>query len=65
MNNQLPLSAGIVERIGLVEGTKTHNVFSGEAKKKIKETFPIPNHSVGLKRVAELLTALPGAPSYS
>lgn len=56
MNTQMPLSAGIVERIGLEEGTIKHEVFIGEEKKKTKETFPIPNHSIGLKRVAELLT---------
>ena len=56
MNTQLPLSAGIVERIGLEEGTINHTVFVGGKKKKTKEKFPIPNHSVGLKRVAQLLT---------
>ena len=56
MNTQKPLSAGIVERIGLEEGTIKHQVFIGEEKKKTIENFPIPNHSIGLKRVAELLT---------
>ena len=51
-----PLSSGIVERIGLEEGKIKHKyVVNGEEKKRI-ETFPIPDHKVGLERVAELLT---------
>lgn len=56
MNTQEPLSSGIVERIGLEEGVITQKTFTAEGEKKVKETFPIPNHQVGLKRVAELLT---------
>lgn len=56
MNTQLPLSSGLVERIGLEEGIITHKTFTGDKESKTKETFPIPNHTVGLKRVAELLT---------
>ena len=56
MTTQLPLSAGIVERIGLEEGSITHKTFVGGEKKKTKEIFPIPNHTVGLQRVAQLLT---------
>lgn len=56
MNTQLPLSAGIVERIGLEEGTITHKTFVGGEEKKTKEIFSIPDHAVGLKRVAQLLT---------
>lgn len=55
MSTQKTLSGGIVERIGLENGTITHKVFTGEEKKH-KETFDIPNHSIGLERVAELLT---------
>lgn len=56
ITTELPLSSGIVERIGLKEGTITHKTFVNGEEKKTKETFPIPNHTVGLKRVAELLT---------
>ncbi|MEN8117811.1 MAG: acetate kinase [Bacteroidota bacterium] len=56
MTTEKPLSSGIVERIGLEEGTITHKTFINGEEKKTKETFPIPNHTVGLKRVAELLT---------
>jgi acetate kinase len=56
MTTELPLSSGIVERIGLDEGIIVHKTFvKGEETKKT-ESFPIPNHTVGLKRVAELLT---------
>ncbi len=56
MNTELPLSSGIVERIGLEKGEITHKTFLNGAEKKTKETFHIANHTVGLKRVAELLT---------
>lgn len=56
MKTEQPLSSGIVERIGLEEGVITHKTFVNGEEKKIEETFPIPNHTVGLKRVAELLT---------
>ncbi len=55
MATKLPLSSGIVERIGLGDGTLTHKTFINGIENKIKETFPIPNHTVGLERVAELL----------
>ncbi len=54
MDNEQPLSSGIVERIGLTDGIITHKTFVGETK-KTKEVFDIPNHTVGLERVAELL----------
>ncbi|GAB1451815.1 acetate kinase [Draconibacterium sp.] len=56
MATELPLSSGIVERIGLAEGIIVHKTFINGIEKKITESFPIPNHTVGLKRVAELLT---------
>lgn len=55
MNTELPLSSGIVERIGLEEGKIIHKTFLKGEEKKIIEIFPIPNHRVGLERVAELL----------
>ncbi|WP_167615079.1 acetate/propionate family kinase [Maribellus sediminis] len=55
MTTEKPLSSGIVERIGLEEGTITHKTFLNGEEKKTKEVFPIPDHTVGLKRVAELL----------
>ena len=56
MNTEEPLASGIVERIGLETGAIKHNVFISRREKKINEEFPIPNHSAGLKKVAELLT---------
>ncbi len=56
IETELPLSSGLVERIGLTEGIITHKTFIQGKENKIVETFPIPNHTVGLKRVAELLT---------
>lgn len=56
MTTELPLSSGIVERIGLEEGVIVHKTFVNGEEAKKTESFPIPNHTVGLKRVAELLT---------
>jgi acetate kinase len=56
MATELPLSSGIVERIGLAEGIIVHKTFINGIEKKITESFSIPNHTVGLKRVAVLLT---------
>ncbi len=55
MNTEKPLSSGQVERIGLKEGAITHKTFIEGKEKKITETFPIPDHTVGLERVAQLL----------
>lgn len=55
MNTELPLSGGIVERIGLEVGVIKHKTFINDEEKKTIEEFPIPDHGVGLKRVAELL----------
>jgi len=55
MTTELVLSSGIVERIGLEEGSITHKTFYKGEEKKTKEVFEIPDHTVGLKRVAELL----------
>lgn len=55
MNTELPLSSGIVERIGLEMGVIKHKTFTNGTEEKTVEEFPIPDHGVGLKRVAELL----------
>ena len=55
MTTEEPLSSGLVERIGLEEGIITHKTFANGEEQKTKEVFPIPDHTVGLKRVAELL----------
>jgi len=55
MATEQPLSSGLVERIGLEMGNITHKTFIDGKENKIKESFPIPNHVVGLERVAELL----------
>ena len=56
MNTEMPLSSGIVERIGLEMGLIKHKTFHNGSEEKTVEEFPIPDHGVGLKRVAELLT---------
>lgn len=56
MNTEKPLASGIVERIGLEQGILKYKTFVNGEKNEVKEEFPIPNHTVGLKRVAELLT---------
>ncbi|WP_319502005.1 acetate kinase [uncultured Draconibacterium sp.] len=56
MNTEVPLSSGIVERIGLEMGLIKHKTFVNGSEEKTVEEFPIPDHGVGLKRVAELLT---------
>jgi len=55
MVTELPLSTGIVERIGLEEGNIKHKYVVDGVEKNITEAFPIPDHAIGLKRVAELL----------
>ncbi len=55
MTNEETLTSGIVERIGLTDGIITHKTFV-DGEKKHKEVLDIPNHTVGLNRVAELLT---------
>lgn len=55
MTTEHVLSSGIVERIGLEEGSITHKTFYKGEEKKTKEVFEISDHTVGLKRVAELL----------
>lgn len=55
ISTELPLASGIVERIGLDVGKIKHKYVLNGEEKKIVETFPIPNHKVGLERVAELL----------
>lgn len=55
MTTEKVLSSGLVERIGLEEGSITHKTFCKGEEKKTKEVFAIPDHTVGLKRVAELL----------
>ncbi|HDR50326.1 MAG TPA: acetate kinase [Mariniphaga anaerophila] len=56
MNTEKPLASGIVERIGLKTGAIKHKTFINGEERKTAEEFFIPNHTVGLKRVAELLT---------
>ena len=55
MDTRQPISAGLVDRIGLDEGSITHKYMRDGEMKKIVEVLTIPNHTVGLKRVAELL----------
>lgn len=56
MNTKKPLSSGLVERIGLEVGRIKHKTFTNGQEEKTVEEFPIPDHGVGLERVAELLT---------
>ena len=49
------LAQGIVERIGLEMGGLTHKRLIGD-KEKYKKELPIPNHTVGIQGVLNLLT---------
>lgn len=56
MDTRRPLSSGLVERIGQKEGCITHKFLRETGMEKHVETCEIPNHTAGLRRVAELLT---------
>lgn len=56
MDTRRPLSSGLVERIGQPEGAITHKFLRGDKMEKIEESRAIPDHTAGLRRVAELLT---------
>ena len=49
------LAQGIVERIGLEMGIVTHKRLIGD-KEKYKKDLPVPNHTVGIKIILDLLT---------
>ena len=57
MVTENPLAVGIVERIGLKTGIVRHKAFVDGNERKTREELPIPDHTAGLKRVAELLTS--------
>ena len=57
MNTEKTLAGGIVERIGLETGIVKHKTFVNGKERQTREEFPIPNHTVGLRRVAALLTS--------
>ena len=57
MVTENPLAVGIVERIGLKTGIVRHKAFVDGKERKTREELPIPDHTAGLKRVAELLTS--------
>ena len=48
--------AGLVERIGLEGSRVRHTIYDGEGERTIVRETPVPDHEVGLKRVAGLLT---------
>lgn len=52
-NDYFLLAKGLVERIGINPGVLTHNV---TGKEKYKVSMNIPNHTVGIKSVLDLLT---------
>ena len=55
-NSEKVLAGGIVERIGQSESSLTHFRFNDQEERcEKRETFSIPDHATGLKRVAELL----------
>ena len=56
MDTRKPVSSGLVERIGQAEGVITHKYLRGGKMEKTQQTFAIPDHKTGLRRVAELLT---------
>lgn len=47
------LAKGVVERIGLAEGVITHKP---TGKDKVELSVPVPDHSVGISHIIELLT---------
>ncbi|MBP1671842.1 MAG: ackA [Bacteroidetes bacterium] len=47
------LAKGLVERIGLESGILSHRV---EGREKFEAEYPIPNHTVGIKKVLDILT---------
>jgi acetate kinase len=51
-NDSVLLAKGIVERIGLVEGTITHKPSGGESYAAVQ---PIPDHTVGINLILEAL----------
>ncbi|MDR2584855.1 MAG: acetate kinase, partial [Prevotellaceae bacterium] len=55
-NYQL-LAKGIVERVGMEMGLVTHRPSGCE---KMEMEVPIPDHTTGIKKVLELLTATQG-----
>jgi acetate kinase len=55
MPSEQPLCSGLVERIGLEEGSITHKVYKDGEEKVIKKNAPIANHEVGLLEVKNLL----------
>ena len=50
-----PICSGLVERIGLEEGTITHKTFIGGEEKTFKYNLEIHDHETGLKEVNALL----------
>lgn len=56
MDSKLSVASGIVERIGLEEGNIKHKTLKNGKEHRTVQNFHIPNHTVGLNRVAELLT---------
>jgi acetate kinase len=55
MNTQKPLTAGLVERIGLEGSRIKHNILDGTRPREIVQNIEIKNHQRGLELVADLL----------
>ncbi len=51
-----PVSAGLIERIGLENSVITHKILSGDEEKVTKRTLDLADHEAGLYEVAGLLT---------
>lgn len=60
-----PVCSGLVERIGLAQGSITHRVFDPEhptaPPTEQRHALPLPDHEAGLREVVRLLTQPPGA----
>lgn len=56
MPQEKPVCSGLLERIGLEDSCITHKVYKGDTEEVIKETIDLPDHELGLKEVARLLT---------
>ena len=55
MDTRKPMTAGLVERIGLEGSRIKHNIFQGGTPREIVHNIDIKNHQRGLELVADLL----------
>ena len=56
MPSENPICSGLVERIGLDNGSITHKVYHNGSESVYQKTLDLPNHEVGLQEAVRLLT---------